>query len=136
MASNGYRNHNMEFAPAGATTAPELLIRRTDPLLVSFELDVGWAVAAGADPFALLHRYPGRFSALDVKDVATTTRPNFAGYQDPAEVGHGIVDWPRLLPTAHQAGVRRFFVEQEAPFSRPPLEAVKLSFDYLQALVS
>lgn len=131
----GYHNHNMEFVPVGSGTALDLLIQHTDPALVHFELDVGWAVAGGADPVALFRRYPQRFNAMHVKDVAATTKPNIQARQDPAEVGRGIIDWPRVMPAAYRAGVRRFFVEQEPPFDRPPLEAVKLSFDYLQALV-
>ena len=56
--------------------------------------------------------------------------------QDPSEVGGGIIDWKHLLPKAYKAGVRRFFVEQEPPFAHPPLEAVKMSFDYLSGLVT
>ena len=33
-----------------------------------------------------------------------------------------------------QLGVRRFFVEQEPPFERSRLEAVKLSYDFLARL--
>ena len=40
----------------------------TDPALVSFEMDIYWAVNGGADPLALLARYPGRFKMLHVKD--------------------------------------------------------------------
>ena len=130
----GYHNHNLEFAPRGDTNGLAILLANTDPALVQFEMDVGWVVAAGHDPFALLKAHPGRFRQMHVKDVKATTRPNFAFQQDPAEVGAGIIDWKRLLPAAYAAGVREFFVEQEPPFARPRLESVKISFDYLNAL--
>jgi len=131
----GYHNHNAEFAPVAGVTGMELLLRGADPALVQFEMDVGWVVAAGHDPFAILKAHPGRFRQMHVKDVKATTKPNFAFQQDPAEVGSGIIDWKRLLPAAYAAGVREFFVEQEPPFERPRLEAVQISFDYLNALV-
>ncbi|HXA39887.1 MAG TPA: sugar phosphate isomerase/epimerase [Phenylobacterium sp.] len=132
----GYHNHNVEFAPVGGTTGLEILLKGTDPALVSFEMDVGWVVAAGHDPFALLKAHAGRFKQMHVKDVKASTKPNFAFRQDPTEVGSGIIPWKRLLPAAYAEGVRGFFVEQEPPFERPRIEAARLCFDYLNAVVA
>jgi len=132
----GYHNHNVEFAPKGDTNGLEILLKHTDPTLVQFEMDVGWVVAAGRDPFAILKAHPGRFRQMHVKDVKATTKPNFAIQQDPAEVGSGVIDWKRLLPAAHAAGVRGFFVEQEAPFEHPRIESVRISADYLKSLAA
>jgi len=132
----GYHNHNIEFAPKGAANGLEILLKGTDPALVQFEMDVGWVVAAGHDPFALLKAHPGRFRQMHVKDVKATTKPNFAFEQDPTEVGSGIIDWKALLPAAYAHGVRDFFVEQEPPFVRPRIEAVRISFDYLNRVAA
>ena len=134
--SLGYHNHNVEFAPSGGTTGMDYLLKNTDPALVHFEMDVGWVVAAGQDPFALMKAHPGRFRQMHVKDVLATTKPNFVFQQDPTEIGSGIIDWKTLLPAAYAAGIRDFFVEQEPPFAKPRLESVKVSFDYLNALVT
>jgi sugar phosphate isomerase/epimerase len=131
-----YHNHNVEFAPVGSSTGLAQLIQGTDPTLVTFEMDAGWVVAAGADPMALLAAHPGRFSAMHVKDVKASTHPNFSFEQDPCEVGQGIIDWKTLLAKAYQANVRQFYVEQEPPFSKPRLESVGISFNYLDALVA
>jgi sugar phosphate isomerase/epimerase len=131
-----YHNHNVEFAPVGGSTGLAQLIQETDPTLVTFEMDAGWVVAAGADPVALLAAHPGRFSAMHVKDVKASTRPNFSFQQDPCEVGQGIIDWKTLLAKAYQANVRQFYVEQEPPFSKSRLESVGISFNYLNALVA
>lgn len=132
----GYHNHNVEFAPVGGSTGLAQLIQGTDPELVTFEMDAGWVVAAGADPVVLLSAHPGRFSAMHVKDVKASTHPNFSFEQDPCEVGQGIIDWKTLLAKAYRAKVRQYYVEQEPPFSRPRLEAVGISFNYLNALVA
>jgi sugar phosphate isomerase/epimerase len=131
-----YHNHNVELAPVGGSTGLAQLIQDTDPALVTFEMDAGWVVAAGADPVALLAAYPGRFSAMHVKDVKASTRPNFSLQQDPCEVGQGIIDWKTLLAKAYQGSVRQFYVEQEPPFSKPRIESVAISFNYLNALVA
>jgi sugar phosphate isomerase/epimerase len=137
--SMGYHNHNFELAPvsdAKGSTGLDLLLKNTDPALVHFEMDVGWVVAGGGDPFALLKAHPGRFTQMHVKDVLATTKTNYAFQQDPTEVGSGVIPWPRLLPAAYAAGVRGFFVEQEAPYARPRLDAVKISADYLLGVVA
>jgi sugar phosphate isomerase/epimerase len=132
--SLGYHNHNMEFAPIGSTNGWEILARETDPRLVSFEVDVGWVVAAGLDPVAFMRRYSGRVRQLHVKDVKPSTQTNYALLMDPTEVGSGKIDWARVLPAAYRAGCRNFYVEQEAPFAMPRIEAARKSFDYLVKL--
>jgi sugar phosphate isomerase/epimerase len=132
----GYHNHNVEFAPVAGTTGLEILLKNTEPMLVQFEMDVGWVVAGGGDPFTLLKAHPSRFKQMHVKDVKATTKTNYVFQQDPAEIGSGIIDWKHLLPAAYAAGVRGFFVEQEPPFEKPRMEAVKISADYLKAVVA
>lgn len=134
--ATGYHNHNFEFAPlkdgkGGDTTGMEILLKGTDPNLVTFEMDVGWVTAAGKDPFALLKAHPHRFTQMHVKDIKASTKPNFVLQQDPTEVGAGMIPWTKLLPAAYAAGVRGFYVEQEPPFAHSRLESAKISFDYL-----
>lgn len=131
----GYHNHNIEFAPLAGTTGFEILLGATDPKQVTFEIDIGWVAASGADPYAFLARHKGRISMMHVKDLKTV-KPNFAFQMDPAEIGSGVLDWKRLLPAAYAAGVRGFYVEQEPPFTRPRLEAAKLDYDYLAGVVA
>ena len=132
----GFHNHNIEFSGKPGETGFDILLRDTDPRLVSFELDIGWAVAAGSDPSSLMRTHPHRFSALHLKDVHTVNSDALSMRQDPAEIGSGIINWKKLLPVAYRSGVRRFFIEQEPPFTQPPLESVALSFSYLSDLAT
>jgi sugar phosphate isomerase/epimerase len=70
--------------------------------------------------------------ALHVKDVARRESAD----KDPASValGEGVIDWKKVITTAKAHGTKAFFYEQEAPFTRPILESVKISGDYLQKL--
>jgi sugar phosphate isomerase/epimerase len=129
-----YHNHNVEFAPIGNTTGWDVLVRETDPRLVSFEVDLGWVTAAGRDPVAFLRQHRGRIKLLHVKDVAGGSPTNFAITMKPTEVGSGTQPWARLLPAAYDAGVRHFYVEQEPPFAIPRIEAARKSYAYLAAL--
>lgn len=129
-----YHNHNMDFRPIGDTTGWDVLMRETDPALVSFEMDVGWVIAAGLDPLQMLRRYPGRIRMLHVKDVDHTNKPNFKGEMIPATLGQGQVDWGPFLHAARDAGVTGYFVEQEAPFKTTALDAMAESIAYLRQL--
>jgi len=132
----GYHNHNMEFAPLGGTNGLEILLAETDAELVTFEVDVGWVAASGTDPVELLDKHKGRFTMMHVKDIQASTTPNFTLAMDPANVGAGRIDWKRLLPAAHAAGVRHFFLEQEPPFPGPRIDSARAGHDFLAAVVA
>jgi sugar phosphate isomerase/epimerase len=127
----GYHNHNAEFAqlPDGRTGL-DVLIVETDPELVDFEFDVGWAATAGVDPVALIERYADRIRQLHLKDIAPT-QTNTEFRMNPADVGDGIIDWQALMHAAELARVEHFYVEQEPPFSEPPIEAARKGHGFL-----
>ena len=128
-----YHNHNVEFRPLEGTTPFELLLQNTDPTLVSFELDVGWAVAAGHDPLTIMKKHQDRFRLMHIKDIASGTAANYAFNQLPTTVGSGIISWHKVIPAARAAGISEFFVEQEPPFQGPRINAARLSAKYLLA---
>ena len=127
-----YHNHSAEFKKFGDQTAFDWLFANTDAKHVKIELDIGWVVVAQQDPIALLNQYKGRVIALHVKDVAKRESAD----KEPASValGEGVVDWKKVLTTAKGNGVKAFFYEQEAPYTRPVLDSVKISGDYLKKL--
>lgn len=67
-------NHANEFMKVEGddtgTRIYDLLIQNTDPALVAFQFDVGWAQLAGADCPAYIRKYPGRFPIIHVKECA------------------------------------------------------------------
>jgi sugar phosphate isomerase/epimerase len=69
-----------------------------------------------------------------MKDIKASTQPNTQLRMDPSDVGSGKLDWKRLLPAAHAAGVRNFFLEQEPPFVTSRLDAARAGFAFLSAL--
>lgn len=132
--SLSYHNHNIEFAPIGKETGWSILVRETDPALVHFEVDVGWVAAAGIEPVHFLESLKGRVRQLHIKDLRATTTTNVTIGMSPTEVGSGKLDWSRILPAAHRAGVRNYYVEQEPPFSIPRMDAAARSFRFLSAI--
>ena len=75
-----------------------------------------------------------RASGMHIKDIKATTTPNMALKMDPADVGAGRLDWKTILPAAHKAGVRNFFLEQEPPFATPRMEAAENGYKFLSTL--
>jgi sugar phosphate isomerase/epimerase len=134
----GYHNHNMEFRTypglADGLTAFDDLLKRTDPKLVTIELDIAWVATAGIDPLHYLRRHPQRISLLHVKEVRKDLKPvRDRIVSQTTEVGSGKIDWKTLFAAMDPKYIRHYFVEQEN-FERPPLEAVKISYEYLRRL--
>ena len=127
----GYHNHGSDFTPIGSQSGIEILLSETEPKLVTFELDVGWAFAADQNPVQVLRDHPGRFHLIHLKDMQ---EKYVAGPAVPrsTEIGSGLIDWHSVLEAAYSSGARKFFVEQEPPFTKPPLEAMALSAKYLR----
>ena len=130
----GYHNHNMEFRSYDGVVAYDELLRLTDPALVTMEMDIAWVVTAGADPVKYLKKHGDRISLLHVKEVRKDMQTMVDRVQaQTTEVGSGKIDWKHTFKAMEPGRIKHYFVEQEN-FERPPLEAVKVSFDYLKTL--
>jgi sugar phosphate isomerase/epimerase len=131
-----YHNHNFEFKKYGNTTAYDYLLAALDPKLVRFEMDCFWVTHAGQDPVAYFRKHPGRFPLLHIKDLKDKPAPTQefdAKMGLFAPVGHGTIDWKRIFAAAPVGGMKHYYVEQDY-CEQPPLEAVKMSYDYLHNL--
>ncbi|MFP8952455.1 sugar phosphate isomerase/epimerase family protein [Natrialbaceae archaeon A-arb3/5] len=102
-----YHNHAHEFVDLGDRTAMTALLERTDETL-GFELDLGWASAAGVDPVALIERYGDRISLVHVADVDEAT-------QSSVELGDGDLDLESCLAAARAADIDWYVYEHDEP---------------------
>jgi len=118
----GYHNHEFEFIEQDGTTGYDILLERTDPELVTMELDFFWVADAGQDPLEIFASAPGRFTAVHIKDRSAEG--------EMVSVGDGTIDFKTLLPLAEQAGVERFYVEHDNP--EDPLVSVGRGFAHLK----
>ncbi|MGE5082398.1 MAG: sugar phosphate isomerase/epimerase family protein [Acidobacteriota bacterium] len=134
----GYHNHWFEFLPTNGKLPYDELLKDCDPKLVKMEMDLCWAVAAGADPVKYFEKYPGRFPLVHVKDLKTKPKISSGGPQnygdtvDLTEVGSGIIDWKRIFAHAQQAGIKHYIVEHDHP--KQPIESITKSYQYLENL--
>ncbi len=135
--SVAYHNHDYEFRPLNGTTGYEILVKETDPELVSFELDCYWVAQAGLDPLEMLKQLGRRVRLLHLKDRKPGFPPSFE--MGPAaahftEVGKGTIQWPEILALAQKLNVERFIVEQDKT-DGPPLDSIRISYNYLRTIL-
>lgn len=120
-----YHNHDHEFVDVEGAEgdAFDLLVDLTDDL--GIELDVGWALAAGRDPVALLSRLAGRVPLVHCKDVAVETRT-------PVELGEGDLDLDACARAAREAGAEWLVYEHDDPDD--PLRSLATGSELLASL--
>ena len=105
----------------------DVLLSATDPGLVKLELDLYWMTKAGKDPLDYFDRWPGRFPLVHVKDMDATPRKFFA------DLGTGVIDFPRIFRRARAAGIQHYFYEQDVT-PGDPFASAAASFRYLRGL--
>jgi sugar phosphate isomerase/epimerase len=127
-----YHCHGYEFLPSAEGTLFDTLAGATDPVRVTFQIDVFHALLGGADPVTLINRYKGRVSSLHLKDLKKGFPVKAGTAVAPPEadvpLGTGQVDIPAAMAAAKAAGASMFYIEDE---SSDPLRHIPQSVAYL-----
>ena len=80
---------------------------------LKWEMDVAWLIRAGEDPLAWIAAQGHRLVAAHIKDIAATGRNlREDGW---ADVGHGTVDWKKLMDALKAVGCKNFILEHDNP---------------------
>ncbi len=120
-------NHDKEFVPVeGYRWGYEVMLRETDPKLVTMQLDLYWIIKGGGDPLTLFEEYPGRYEMFHVKDMDDTEEKR---YTCP---GDGIIDFKPIFAKSRQAGVKYYIVEIDR--HPEPMQCIEDSYHYLKNL--
>lgn len=129
--SCGYHNHTGEFKKEGDKTYYDLFAERTSKDVV-LQQDVGWTVAAGLDPVALIKKYPGRFKIMHFKPHV-----NGGDKDKKAIIGQDSIDWPALITASRDVGgIEWITIEQENyPDGKSPMECSAMSLAGLKKLL-
>ena len=131
-----YHNHAFDFAPSGNGTLLDVLLQTADPKLVGLELDIMWARVAGLEPADVIKKYGSRIEMLHIKNVAEGTEKRYSEDVPRTafrEVGNGMIDIPKTLAAAAEAGVKHYFVEQDQTPGNP-VDSLRQSYEYLAKL--
>jgi len=134
----GYHNHAVDLKRLDGTVALEELIVGTRPELVVFELDCGHVIHAGDDPIRLLKKYPTRIQLLHLKDLkpgyGISNSIDTEDKDTNAEIGAGVIDWPKLFFVAARGNVKQWFIEHEGPMDQSHLVAAQRSLAFLRQI--
>ena len=125
----GYHTHSTEWKRIDGTLVFDELLQAVDPKLVQGQLDLGGVVMSVVDPAGYLEEHPGRFCSLHLKDVK---KGQTSGSTLP--VGQGDTDWKRVFAAGKVGGIKNYFVEMEVRPPVDPMEALKISANYLHGL--
>lgn len=119
-----YHNHDHEFVQLDGRPALERLVDMASDR-VTFELDVGWAAAAGRDPVDLLGRLGDRVSMVHLKDVDVETGA-------PVDLGEGDVDVGGCVAAARRNGAAWLVFEHDRPAE--PLATLERAAERLRSI--
>lgn len=123
----GYHNHTIEFGKENGVVFFDELLKRTDPKVVSFEMDCGWVVVGGHNPVEYLGKYPERFPLMHVKDMVKEPDGKWRN----VVMGKGSIDYKPILRAA--TGLKHYFIEQEE-FTNDPMTELREDADYMHKL--
>jgi len=146
-----YHNHDFEFVRMeDGTYGLDAMYAAVSPEYLQTELDTCWVKVAGEDPAKYIEKYSGRSPVVHLKDFYKEGMPQNMyeligtkvekkadapkGYFEFRPVGYGMQDVPALLEASLKAGAKWVVVEQDASNNRPPMEAIKMSREYLKKL--
>ncbi len=119
----GYHAHQHDFKQIDGVSAWDLFFGHTKQAVV-MQLDTANCYAGGADPLAVLKKYPGRARTIHLKPYGGDANAVF---------GEDKGDWPAIFAFCEGKGKTQWYVlEHES--SKDPLDAVKRSFNALKQL--
>lgn len=146
-----YHNHDYEYEKFEDKYLIDWLLSDVPNLDPQF--DVCWVNYGGEDPVKYLEMYSGRVDVIHLKDFVCTKLKSGPVYAlidkdgktgkvashsetgfDYKPLGRGVQDIPAILAAAERAGTKYIIVEQDESSDLPPLEAMKISRDYLKSL--
>ncbi len=110
-----YHFHAFEFVSFGKRRGIDIMLEETDKDTVLFQPDVFWLTSAGTEPSVSLKMFAGRAEYIHVKDYMIKQLDgvieNVPFYF--AAVGTGNLNWPGIMKTTREMGIKQYVVEQD-----------------------
>ena len=148
-----YHNHDFEFKKINGETILDKMYATIPNDILKPQFDTCWVHYAGNNPAEYLKKYIGKIEVVHLKDFVCEklgggpvygligTDGNEEKAQEKGDtgfkftpVGYGVQDCPAILASAEEAGVDFVIVEQDESVDRDPMEAAKMSREYLKTL--
>jgi sugar phosphate isomerase/epimerase len=145
-----YHNHDFEFCTVSGQYGLDFLYSAVPACLLQTEIDCCWVKYAGLDPAAYIKKYADRCDIIHLKDYVGRREGDQSPYEligmgeekqasaavsfEFRPVGYGCQDIPSIIEAGQTSGAKWFIVEQDLSVGRTPLEAAKMSVEYLRGL--
>lgn len=130
----GYHPHDYPYKMVDGQLPIDVLLANTNKDLVDFEMDYYYTVTEGQSPEDYIKKYSHRFKLCHMRDVLKERLPKSSEEESACDLGQGIINYPHLLSTALNNGMKYFFVEQSRFFHETPLQSAKKNISYLNTL--
>lgn len=122
-----WHNHDFEFVKLADGSVPMALILAAAPQL-DWEIDVAWVARGGANPLTWIKAHGSVITLAHVKDIAR--KGENAGEDGWSDVGHGTLDWPKLMAALAKTRCMHYVMEHDNPsddkrFARRSIAAAK-----------
>ena len=118
-----YHNHSFEFVQFDSKYGLDVLYEESTALMAQF--DVYWIQHGGEDPAEYITKWKDRCKTLHLKDMLDDEAKTFA------EVGEGILDWPKIFEAAAAIQPAYYIVEQDR-CAGPSLVSARISIENLK----
>ena len=149
-ASLAYHNHDFEFKKINGVCKYDIFLQ--DISVLDAQLDICWCAVGGQNPAEYIRHYGHRMKTMHLKDFSLSRQVegvklfDLLGQGDAAEaqvkrkengfafrpIGMGKVDFVSIFKAADETGICWAGVEQDESPDMPPMEAAKLSIDYIR----
>lgn len=107
-----WHNHDFEYHKLKDGLTPHELIFGAAPLL-DWEIDVAWIVRGKSDPLKWIKAYAGAITSVHIKDIAK--KGENVDEDGWADVGHGTVDWAKIMDALKPTRCVHFILEHDNP---------------------
>ncbi|HEK20090.1 sugar phosphate isomerase/epimerase family protein [Mucilaginibacter sp.] len=130
----GYHPHDYPYKAVNGQLPIDVLLNNTDKALVDYQMDVYYAVTEGADPYAYMKKYKGRFTMVHMRDVLKKRLPAGSKEESACDLGEGIINFPKFIAAGEDNGMEFFFVEQSRYHNETPLQSAQKNAAYLKSM--
>ena len=143
-----YHNHDFEFRKTDGEYGLDILYDSIPAEFLATQIDTCWAKVAGLDPAEYVRKYKGRAPVVHLKDFIMEKDVSGNLYElidnddsggdkkgfEFRPLGQGMQDMPKILDACTYAEAEWVVVEQDESVTCPPMEAARLSREYLKSL--
>ena len=120
----GFHTHDCDCKPLDGSSAWEIIGDNTPKDFV-LQLDTANSMHGGADPVALLKKYPGRGGSVHLKEFSNNK----------ALLGKGEVKWKEVLNACETVAGTEWYVIEHEVYGMPPLDCIDGCLKNLRAMM-